>query len=495
MKLFGFTLGKTKKKELKSFVQKTEEQPENAVVVNSANFSGSYFNFDNTFKTDSELINKYRYMSMNAEVELAIDDIVSESVITDDTSPVKMEVSDDSLLSDKLIKAIYTEFDVILKMLDFSNFGYDIFRSWYVDGRLYYHIIVDENKKKEGIQELRKIDPRKIKKIKEVKKNDQNIIESVIEYYVYNENGIDRDIDLKGIPIQLDAISYISSGIRDGTKNHTIGHLHKAIKPLNQLVMLENSAVIYRYTRAPERRVFYIDVGNLPKMKAEQYLSDVMNKYKNKVVYDGVTGEVKDGKNHMSMLEDYWFPRREGNSAQIDTLPGGTNLGEIDDIIYFQKKLYKSLNVPVSRLESENSMALGRATEINRDEMKFDRFIRRLRNRFDNLFYDLLKTQLILKNIISQEEWEDIKYELNVIYNENSYYNEIQDSEVLRDRVSMITDMDNIGLIGKYWSNEWIRKNILKMNDEEISQIDDEIKKELKVAQYNEPEEPDDKRF
>jgi hypothetical protein len=293
----------------------------------------------------------------------------------------------------------------------------------------------------------------------------------------------------------LDAISYISSGIRDGTKNHTIGHLHKAIKPLNQLVMLENSAVIYRYTRAPERRVFYIDVGNLPKMKAEQYLSDVMNKYKNKVVYDGVTGEVKDGKNHMSMLEDYWFPRREGNSAQIDTLPGGTNLGEIDDIIYFQKKLYKSLNVPVSRLESENSMALGRATEINRDEMKFDRFIRRLRNRFDNLFYDLLKTQLILKNIISQEEWEDIKYELNVIYNENSYYNEIQDSEVLRDRVSMITDMDNIGLIGKYWSHEWIRKNILKMNDEEISQIDDEIKKELKVAQYNEPEEPDNKRF
>jgi hypothetical protein len=230
-------------------------------------------------------------------------------------------------------------------------------------------------------------------------------------------------------------------------------------------------------------------------MKAEQYLSDVMNKYKNKVVYDGVTGEVKDGKNHMSMLEDYWFPRREGNSAQIDTLPGGTNLGEIDDIIYFQKKLYKSLNVPVSRLESENSMALGRATEINRDEMKFDRFIRRLRNRFDNLFYDLLKTQLILKNIISQEEWEDIKYELNVIYNENSYYNEIQDSEVLRDRISMITDMDNIGLIGKYWSHEWIRKNILKMNDEEISQIDDEIKKELKVAQYNEPEEPDDKRF
>jgi len=393
------------------------------------------------------------------------------------------------------ITTIYKEFDIILKILDFSNFGYDIFRSWYVDGRLYYHIIVDENKKKEGIQELRKIDPRKIKKIKEVKKNDQNIIESVIEYYVYNENGIDRDIDLKGIPIQLDAISYISSGIRDGTKNHTIGHLHKAIKPLNQLVMLENSAVIYRYTRAPERRVFYIDVGNLPKMKAEQYLSDVMNKYKNKVVYDGVTGEVKDGKNHMSMLEDYWFPRREGNSAQIDTLPGGTNLGEIDDIIYFQKKLYKSLNVPVSRLESENSMALGRATEINRDEMKFDRFIRRLRNRFDNLFYDLLKTQLILKNIISQEEWEDIKYELNVIYNENSYYNEIQDSEVLRDRISMITDMDNIGLIGKYWSHEWIRKNILKMNDEEISQIDDEIKKELKVAQYNEPEEPDDKRF
>jgi len=495
MKLFGFTLGKTKKKELKSFVQKTEEQPENAVVVNSANFSGSYFNFDNTFKTDSELINKYRYMSMHAEVELAIDDIVSESVITDDTSPVKMEVSDDSTLSDTLITTIYKEFDIILKILDFSNFGYDIFRSWYVDGRLYYHIIVDENKKKEGIQELRKIDPRKIKKIKEVKKNDQNIIESVIEYYVYNENGIDRDIDLKGIPIQLDAISYISSGIRDGTKNHTIGHLHKAIKPLNQLVMLENSAVIYRYTRAPERRVFYIDVGNLPKMKAEQYLSDVMNKYKNKVVYDGVTGEVKDGKNHMSMLEDYWFPRREGNSAQIDTLPGGTNLGEIDDIIYFQKKLYKSLNVPVSRLESENSMALGRATEINRDEMKFDRFIRRLRNRFDNLFYDLLKTQLILKNIISQEEWEDIKYELNVIYNENSYYNEIQDSEVLRDRISMITDMDNIGLIGKYWSHEWIRKNILKMNDEEISQIDDEIKKELKVAQYNEPEEPDDKRF
>jgi hypothetical protein len=484
MKLFGFTLGKEKKKSLPSFVPKDGNVLDDSTMVSSTNFSGSFYNFDDKFKSDNELINKYRQMSMNAEVELAIDDIVSESVITEDSKIIKIAISDE--ISKPVSEKISNEFSEILQKLDFNMSSYDIFRNWYIDGKLYYHIIIDPSKRKEGIQELRRIDPRKIKKVKEVKRNADDIIESVKEYYVYSENGIDKDIDLKGIPIELDSISFISSGLRNSTKNHSVGHLHKAIKPLNQLVMLENSAVIYRYTRAPERRVFYIDVGNLPKMKAEQYLSDVMNKYKNKVVYDGVTGEVKDGKNHMSMLEDYWFPRREGNSAQIETLPGGTNLGEIEDIVYFQKKLYKSLNVPVSRLESDNSMALGRATEITRDEMKFDRFIKRLRNKFNNLFYDLLKKQLILKNIITLEEWDNIKYEINFVYNEDSYYDEIQDSELLRDRISIISDMVNIGAIGKYYSHDWVRKNILKMTIDDISEIDKQMKDELKDPKFKE---------
>jgi hypothetical protein len=494
IKLFGFTLLKTgeENKNLKSFVPPSGANDEDTLEV-SSNFYSTFLNLENTARSDQELIDRYRDMSIYPEVEVAIDDIVSEAIVNEtDDYPVKLLTK--NLEQTETVKTKITEeFNNVLNILDFKNQGYDIFRSWYIDGRLYFHIIIDENKPKEGIKELRKIDPRTIKKVKEIEKDEKpggpTLIKSVKEFYLYNEKGVINGADkTTGIPISPDAIAYVSSGLKDAKRNYTIGYLHKAIKALNQLKMVEDSVVIYRWTRAPERRVFYIDVGNLPKVKAEQYIADIMNRYKNKVAYDSSTGEIKDERKHMSMLEDFWFPRREGGrGTEIETLPGGTNLGEMEDVLYFQKKLYKSLNVPASRLEPDQSLALGRATEISRDEYKFNRFIVRLRNQFSNLFLDLLKTQLILKGVITSEEWKSISQELIFDFTQDSYYSEIKNSEMIRDRITLAGEMAD--QIGKYYSNTWVQRNILKLSDEEIKNMKDEITKEADDPLFGKPKE------
>jgi hypothetical protein len=497
VKLFGFEIKKSNEetRELKSIVPKENISDDGSLVVQS-NFYGTYLNLDNNAKSDAELIDRYRDMSIHPEIDSAIDDIVSEAIVSDTLDyPVKIDTKNVKL-SAGVKNKISNEFSEILKMLRFKENGYEIFRSWYVDGRIYYHIIIDNGKPKEGIKELRKVDPRKIKKIREVETEDKKVngttvplVSNVKEYYIFNDDGVvsASGESATGVPISVDSIAYAPSGLRDAKRNYTIGHLHKAIKPLNQLRLVEDSVVIYRWTRAPERRVFYIDVGNLPKVKAEQYLNDIMTKYKNKIVYDGSTGEVRDDRKHLSMLEDFWFPRRDGGrGTEIETLPGGSNLGEMDDVIYFQKKLYKALNVPISRLEPENSIQLGRATEISRDEYKFNRFVVRLRNSFSYLFSDLLKKQLILKGIISPEEWDEISEQIFFDYTKESYYAEVKESEILRDRVALVGEMGD--LIGQYYSKEWIKRNILRMNDDEIREMDKQIESEKEVEEPSQPE-------
>ena len=477
-KLFGFDITRsTKEKETapKSFVPAMDSSDEGAITVQSSGFFGQYINLENTAKSDAELINRYREMAMHPEVDIAVDDIVSEAIVSDTSNyPIKIDTQHIQQ-SDAVKKKIAEEFINTLKLIKIKERGYDLFRNWFVDGRIYLHIIIDEKRPKNGIQELRLIDPRKIKKIKEVEKQKDpatgaDLVKEVQEYYLYSEKGIMGGSTTDGIPITTDAISYVTSGLTEGNKNYTIGHLHKAIKPLNQLKMIEDSVVIYRWTRAPERRVFYIDVGNLPKQKAEQYMNDIMVKHKNKIVYDGATGEVRDDRKHLSMLEDYWFPRREGGrGTEIETLPGGTNLGEMDDVLYFQKKLYKSLNVPMSRLQPENQIQLGRAQDISRDEYKFNRFITRLRSKFGNILIDILKKQLILKGVISPDEWEDIHEDIFLDYSEDSYYTEIKNSEIIRDRVALAGEMEE--LIGTYYSKEWVRRNVLHQTEDEIKEL------------------------
>ena len=494
-KLFGFDITRsTKEKETapKSFVPAMDSSDEGAITVQSSGFFGQYINLENTAKSDVELINRYREMAMHPEVDIAVDDIVSEAIVSDTSNyPIKIDTQHIQQ-SDAVKKKIAEEFINTLKLIKIKERGYDLFRNWFVDGRIYLHIIIDEKRPKNGIQELRLIDPRKIKKIKEVEKQKDpatgaDLVKEVQEYYLYSEKGIMGGSTTDGIPITTDAISYVTSGLTEGNKNYTIGHLHKAIKPLNQLKMIEDSVVIYRWTRAPERRVFYIDVGNLPKQKAEQYMNDIMVKHKNKIVYDGSTGEVRDDRKHLSMLEDYWFPRREGGrGTEIETLPGGTNLGEMDDVLYFQKKLYKSLNVPMSRLQPENQIQLGRAQDISRDEYKFNRFITRLRSKFGNILIDILKKQLILKGVISPDEWEDIHEDIFLDYSEDSYYTEIKNSEIIRDRVALAGEMEE--LIGTYYSKDWVRRNVLHQTEDEIK----ELQKQMDAEKDSEPEGDED---
>jgi len=478
VKLFGFTLLKTaeQSKESKSFIPPESMNDDGSLHV-STNFYTTTYNLENNAKSDAELIDRYRDMSIHPEVEIAIDDIVSEAIVNEaDQNPVKLLTKNVNQPA-SVKKALVEEFDNVLSLLNFNRAGYDIFRNWYIDGRIYFHIIINQSKPKDGIIELRKIDPRKIKKVKHIEKDEKTqgkLVKSVSEYYIYNEKGLSNGDKTTGIPISPDSIAHVNSGLRDARRQYVIGHLHKAIKALNQLQMVEDSVVIYRWTRAPERRVFYIDVGNLPKVKAEQYIADIMNRYKTKVAYDAATGEVKDDRRHMSMLEDFWFPRREGGrGTEIETLPGGSNLGEMDDVVYFQKKLYKSLNVPISRLEPEQSLALGRATEINRDEYKFNRFIVRLRNQFSELFLDLLKKQMILKGIVTPEEWKTISQQVIFDFTQDSYYSEIKNTEMIRDRVALLSEMTDY--MGKYYSHTWVQRNILKFSDDEINNMRKEI--------------------
>ena len=434
-------------------------------------------------------------MVLQPECDSAVDDVVNETICGNfDDVPVELELSN-LKVSEKIKKLMREEFQEILRLLDFDNRSYEIFRRWYVDGRLFYHKVIDPKKPRNGLVELRYIDPRKIRKVTEYEQKkpgelrnadlNTQLTQKSAEYFLYNPKGL-RNSTNQGLKIAPDSITYCHSGIQDLNKNMVLSHLHKAIKAVNQLRMIEDSLVIYRLSRAPERRIFYIDVGNLPKNKAEQYLREVMGRYRNKLVYDANTGEIKDDKKFMSMLEDFWLPRREGGrGTEITTLPGGQNLGELEDVKYFQKKLYKALNVPSSRLETETTFNIGRAAEITRDEVKFQKFIARLRKRFSELFHDLLKTQLILKGVISLEEWEDMKEHIQYDYIADNYFTELKEIEIRNERMNQVNVMDPY--VGKYFSVEYIRTQVLKQTAQEIKEIDKQIETELESGVIPDP--------
>lgn len=468
------------------------------MVVQAGGVYGTYVDLDGSIRTETELVTKYREMAEHPELEQAIDDIINEAIVGDSKDePVEINL-DDLEQPERIKEIIREEFDNVLELLEFNDYSYDIFRKWYVDGRLYYHMIIDEKNPREGIKELRYIDPRHIRKIREQsKKKTQNgvpVVQDGQEYYIFNNKGFVRSpgatsMTSQGVRIAKDSVVSIMSGMSNSKGNTVLSYLHKAVKPLNQLRSLEDSLVIYRISRAPERRIFYIDVGNLPKMKAEQYLRDVMQRFKNKVVYNSDTGEIRDDRKFMTMLEDFWLPRREGGrGTEISTLPGGENLGQIDDVIYFQRKLYKSLNVPISRLDPETVYNLGRGTEITRDEIKFAKFIDRLRMKFSQLFTKVLRTQLILKGVTTLEEWPEFARSIRYDYAIDNYFAELKDMEILRERVQMLRDIDDY--VGKFYSNEWVRRNLLYQTDDEIKEIDQQIADEEKAGMMD-PEDQD----
>ena len=487
--LFGFQITRTKDKgEQASFVL---PDPESGATT-SAGFYSEFLDIEGQTKTESDLIRRYRSTSEHPECDLAIEDIVNESINVDEYRQ-SISINTDNLpYSTKIKKRIRDEFSQVLKLLDFTNKAHEVFRRWYIDGRIYFHKIVDEDDPQKGIQELRYIDALKIKRIRKIEKVETKkkspALKVLDDYYLYNEQGVtSANVGSSGpvgaaIKITADSIAMCGSGLFDPTKALVLGYLHKAIKPVNQLRMIEDAVVIYRISRAPERRIFYIDVGNLPKVKAESYLKDVMNRYRNKLVYNAATGEIKDDRQQMSMLEDFWLPRREGGrGTEITTLPGGQNLGEIDDILYFQKKLYRSLNIPISRLETESGFSLGRGAEISRDEVKFTKFVQKLRNKFNTLFNDILKTQLILKGVIAEEDWSSVKESITYLYMKDGHYAEMRDMDLLRDRMDMLNTMEPF--IGNWFSKQYVQKNVFRMSDDEIESMQQQINQET-------PEEP-----
>ena len=495
---FGFEInrkGKDKEVPKVSFVPNTDE--DGAGVITSGGHFGAYLDLDgDKAKNEVELIMKYRDVSSQPECDAAVEDIINEAIVGDHNDVPVDIVLDKVEASDKIKKLIKGEFDYILELLNFNSYSHDIFRRWYVDGRLPYHIIVDENNEKLGIKERRYIDPTKLRKVKEIEEEEDpktgaKLIKKQKEFFIFQDNALGKYN--QGLKINPDAIAYCTSGVLDSSRKRILSYLHKAIKPVNQLRMMEDSLVIYRISRAPERRIFYIDVGNLPKGKAEEYLRGIMNQYRNKLVYDAKTGDIKDDKKHMSMLEDFFLPRREGGrGTEITTLPGGENLGQIDDIIYFQKKLYKSLNVPMNRLEQEAQFSLGRTTEITRDEVKFKKFIDRLRKRFSDLFIQLLKTQLIIKGIITKDDWAEWKESITFDYIEDNYFSELKEAEMYRERFEMLSSLDEF--MGTFISKEWVQKNILRFNDDDIETMQKQIDDEEGRGELDMPD-PDDPRF
>jgi len=498
IKLFGFTIGEKdivqkENPEQASFALPTEALDDGAVTITQNAHYGTYVDLEGAVRNELELITRYREMSNHPECDMAITEIVDEAISHDDKGKVVDIVLDDLKQPESIKKKIREEFDNVLSMLNFSNLADDIFRRWYIDGRIYFHVIVNEKNSKEGIQELRYIDPRKIRKVREVQKGRDlktgaDIIKSMAEYYVYNDKGTTAQNYTasvnSGLRIAPDAVVNVNSGMMDAKNTFVISYLHKAIKPLNQLRMIEDAIVIYRVSRAPERRVFYIDVGNLPKGKAEQYLRDVMVKYKNKVVYDAQTGELRDDRKHMSMLEDFWLPRREGGKGtEITTLPAGQNLGQMEDVQYFQKKLLQSLNVPYSRLEPQGGgmVGIGRSTEVTRDELKFNKFVVKLRNKFSQIFDHALKIQLSLKGICSQEEWETFREDVFYDYRKDNNFTELRDAELLSQRLQTLGQIDPY--VGRYYSQEWVKKNVLHLTDDEVEEMQKQIDSEPEKQQ------------
>ena len=486
--LFGFKIERLKDGQTDPRQNIVQPQAEDGTqVVPAGGFFASYGGFDVTARNELDLIRRYREVALHPECDLAIEDIVSEAIVSNENQQsVQLDLSKIAY-SDQIKKKIRESFGEVLKLLNFDIKGHDIFRRWYVDGRVYYHKIIDKDSPRLGITELRYIDPRKIKKVREVRKQRVDGVpgsfsfsDKFQEYFLFNEKGIHPTAasNVGGLKIATDAISYCPSGLIDQTHNLVLSYLHKAIKPVNQLRMIEDAVVIYRIARAPERRIFYIDVGNLPKIKAEQYLRDVMARYRNKLVYDASTGEIRDDRNYMSMLEDFWLPSREGGrGTDISTLPGGQNLGEMADVEYFRAKLYRSLNVPVSRLESSQGFNLGRASEITRDELKFTKFVQRLRKKFTELFNDLLRTQLVLKQIISENDWQMVKECMQYDFVQDGHFAELKNTELLRERLALANEMREY--VGKFYSVNYIRKNVLKQNEREIEAMDNQIKKEI----------------
>jgi len=483
MQLFGFEISRTSAEErelatLQAIVPNDQDEPTTEVAAGG--HYGTHLDLEATAKTEADLVTKYREMVMQPECDQAVEDIVNDAIIMDDNAyPIEI-VLDESNLSSRIKKVVREEFDDILRMLDFGNKGYEIFRRWYVDGRLYYQIVIDKESPRDGIKQLRYIDPRKIRKMREQKKrvdpkSGADEFPTTKEFYLYNPKG--NLSTNQGVKIAPDSICHVPSGLIDSRNKMNLGYLHKAIKPLNQLRMLEDAVVIYRLSRAPERRIFYIDVGNLPKMKAEQYLRDMMVKHKNKLVYDASTGEVRDDRRHMTMLEDFWLPRREGGrGTEITTLPGGQNLGEMDDVLYFQKKLSKALNVPVSRQEAEVNFNIGRSTEISRDEIKFQKFINRARNKFAIMFDQLIEIHLALKGIMTRAEWKEAQNSITYNFANDNHFEELKQSEIMTERLRLLGEIDP--LVGKYFSLSWVRKNVLKMTEDDIAIIGREIEVE-----------------
>lgn len=506
--LFGYSLGKTpdvtkvENPDKQTLVIPQHQIDDGAITITQGAYYGTYVDLEGSVRNELELITRYREMSLHPECSEAIEEIVTEAV-TQDEDGETVEINLDKLLVPSNIKKRIQEgFDKIKTMLSFQDLGEDLFKRWYVDGRLYFQVVIDKSKPKEGIQEIRYIDPRKIRKVREILKDRDpktgvEFIKAVSEYYVYNDRGLTAQSYTasvnQGTRIATDTIIFVPSGLLDAKSTMVIGWLHKAIKPLNNLRMIEDAIVIYRLSRAPERRIFYIDVGTLPKQKAEQYLKDIMAKYRNKLVYDANTGELRDERKHMSMLEDFWLPRREGSKGtEIATLPGGENLGHLEDVEYFQKKLYKSLNVPIGRLDSQQSggglVGLGRVAEITRDEVKFNKFIHRIRNKFARLFDEALKQQMVLTGVCSLEEWETFREQISYDFKNDNNFSELRDAELLRERVTLLMQIQPY--IGLYYSNVWVKRHVLHLSDEVIEKMADEIDEETKRGELPLPPPP-----
>ena len=483
IKLFGFEIGKEKKEisNLQNFT--TPEEFDGSYVTEGAGVYGTFVDFMGSLKTENAIIAQYRAMALFPECDTAIDEITNEAVVMGfDRKPIKLDLSKIEF-SDNIKSKIYFEFDNILRLLNFNDKGYEIFRRWYIDSKIYYYITIDNKNPGEGIQQLIPLDATKIKKVKKVNTkntrrdgNEFSLIQDIEEYYLYTNTDRNSVIGTpaSGLKISVDSMCHVHSGMVDMNTKRVVGYLHKAIRPLNMLRQIEDAIVVYRISRAPERRIFYIDVGNLPKQKAEQYVRELMNKYRNKLIYNQTTGEIKDDRNQMAMIEDYWLPRREGGrGTEISTLDGGQNLGELTDVEYFKKKLYYALNIPPSRLIGESGFNLGRSADITRDEIKFYKFIERLRHKFSMMFLQLLRVQLILKGIITEEDWKIMNEHINFTFNKDSYFNDLKDAEILSARMELAGAMEP--MVGKYFSSNYIRKNILKQTEEEIVQIDREM--------------------
>jgi hypothetical protein len=489
--LFGFEIAR-KKSEDEQAQQPSFTPPSNedgALTISSAAYYGTYVDLDGTAKNEVELISRYREMAMQPEIESAIDDIMNEAIVQDDDGKIIEIVLDDLDQPEKIKKAIKEEFHTILRLLNYKHMAQDIFRRYYIDGRLYYNVLIDKENPIAGIKELRYIDPRKLRKVREIKKKKDErtgaeIVDVFNEYYIYNDkvvSGSSSSYGPVGVRITLDSIVSVVSGLMDSRRAVVLSYLHKAIKPLNQLRMIEDATVIYRISRAPERRIFYIDVGNLPKLKAEQYLRDIMVKYKNKLVYDAQTGEVRDDRKFLSMMEDFWLPRREGGKGtEITTLPGGQNLGELEDVKYFQKKLYNSLSVPISRLEPNQGFSIGRVAEVTRDELKFAKFVDRLRNKFSDIFNQALRVQCVLKGICTADEWDQFKEHIYYDFIKDNNFSELKDAELMRERLSLLAAVDPY--TGRYFSQAWIQRNVLRLTDDQIKEMQSEIDEEKEIG-------------